>query len=438
MNEIIKNRKERTKWFLNDRFGMFIHWGLYAIPGRGEWVRSIEKISSEEYDRFFDEFDARDYEPKVWAKLAKEAGMKYAVLTAKHHDGFCLFDSKYTDFKSTNTKTKRDLVAEFLEAFREEEIKVGLYFSLIDWRHKDFPHYKHMHHPMRENEEYKNVTHNFNNYLEYMHNQVREICINYGKLDLLWFDFSYGDMKGEKWKATELINMVRELQPTVIVDNRLEESGEKPGSIISLNPTVFSGDFASPEMIIPPEGLVDVDGNSIPWEACITMNNSWGYCPEDKAYKSAKVIIRKLVECVSKNGNMLLNVGPDAKGRIPIESIEILKGIGRWMRENSESIYGCKRSEIDKPEWGYFTKKGNILYAHLFEQCIGPIPISGVKNKIKKARLLSDGREIRVFTPWNAQDYEKYEFINLGRPESSTFLIPDDIDTVIEIELLEE
>lgn len=437
MNDIIKKRTERTKWFLNDRFGMFIHWGLYSIPGRGEWVRSIEKIPNEEYDKFFDEFDPEDYNPREWAKLAKEAGMKYAVLTAKHHDGFCLFDTKYTDFKSTNTKSKRDFVAEFLEAFREKGIKVGLYFSLIDWRHKDFPHFNHMHHPMRENKEFKDVKHNFNNYLEYMHNQVREICTNYGKLDLLWFDFSYGDMKGEKWRATELINLVRELQPTVIVDNRLEESGERTGSISTLNPTIYSGDFASPEMIIPPEGLVDEKGESIPWEACITMNNSWGYCPQDKIYKSAKVIIRKLVECVSKNGNMLLNIGPNAKGRIPVESIEVLKGIGKWMRENSESIYGCERAEINKPEWGYFTKKGNMLYAHLFEQCIGPIPIPGVKNKIKKVRLLSDGREIRVFTPWNAQGYDEYEFINLGRPESITFLLPDEIDTVLEIELLE-
>lgn len=439
MSKVIEERTEKTKWFLHDRFGMFIHWGLYAIPGRGEWVRSVERMPSDEYDQFFDEFDARDYNPKEWAKLAKEAGMKYAVLTAKHHDGFCLFDTQYTDFKATNTKANRDLVAEFLEAFRAEGIKVGLYFTLIDWRHKDYPHYNHMHHPMRENEEYKDVEHDFDNYLDYMHNQVREICTNYGKLDILWFDFSYADMKGEKWRASELIKMVRELQPTVIIDNRLEESGERPGSIITKDPTIYSGDFASPELIIPPEGIVDIEGNPIPWEACVTMNNSWGYCPTDTDYKTSKTIVRKLVECVSKNGNMLLNVGPDAKGRIPKESVKLLKEIGEWMKDNGESIYGCKKSDIAKPEWGYFTQNGNKLYAHLFEQCIGPVPVPGVQGKIKKVRLLSDGREIKVFTPWNAQSYEGYEFINFGRPQqsASTFPLPDEKDTVVEIELID-
>ena len=154
MNEIIKARTERTKWFLHDRFGMFIHWGLYSIPARGEWVRSVERIPEEEYLPFFDEFDPVDYDPKAWAKTATEAGMKYAVLTAKHHDGFCLFDSKLTDFKSTNTKCGRDLVREFLDAFRAEGIKVGLYYSLLDWHHPDYPHFSDQNHPMRGNPDY--------------------------------------------------------------------------------------------------------------------------------------------------------------------------------------------------------------------------------------------------------------------------------------------
>lgn len=433
---LVEERTKRTQWFLKDRFGMFIHFGLYSIPARGEWIRSNEKMSKEDYQIYFDEFNPINYDPKSWARAAKEAGMKYAVMTAKHHDGFCLFDSKFTEYKSTNTKAKRDLIREYVEAFREEGLKVGLYYSTIDWYHADFPHYNDRHHPMRENVSYKNVQHDFQRYLEYMHGQVRELCTNYGKIDILWFDFSYDDMSGEKWKATELINMVRTLQPDVIIDNRLEASGENAGSIRTSNPSFFAGDFASPEQIIPPEGIVDENGNSIPWEACITMNNHWGYCSTDKNYKSAKMIIRKLVECVSKNGNLLLNIGPNAKGEFPVESLNILKEIGIWMKNNGESIYNCGKSELPKPEWGYYTQNKNNLYAHIFEPSIGPIGLSGLKDKVEKVRLLSDSSEIRIINPWNTLDFEDYIFFNFGSPEQLTYPLPDDIDTVVELELM--
>lgn len=435
---LIEERTKRTQWFLKDRFGMFIHWGLYSIPARGEWIRSNEKISKEDYQKYFDEFNPTNYNPKVWARTAKNAGMKYAVMTAKHHDGFCLFDSKLTDYKSTNTKAERDLIREYVDAFREEGLKVGLYYSIIDWYHDDFPHYGDKHHPMRDNEKYKNTEHDFERYLQYMHGQVRELCTNYGDIDILWFDFSYNDMAGEKWKATELIKMVRSLQPNVIIDNRLEASGENAGSIRTNNPNFYAGDFASPEQIIPPKGIVDEYGNSIPWEACITMNNHWGYCSTDKNFKSSKTIIRKLVECVSKNGNLLLNVGPNAKGEIPKESLDILEEIGQWMKDNSDSIYGCKKSNYSKPEWGYYTQNGNKLYAHIFEENIGPLGFAGLNGKVKKARLLSDGSEIKIIRPWNTLDFDDYIFINFGSPEHLTYPLPNKTDTVVEFELLDE
>ena len=219
MNQVIKDRTERTKWYNSARFGMFIHWGLYAIPARGEWVRSVYEIPKEEYEAYFDEFTTENYNPKEWARLAKKAGMKYAVLTAKHHDGFCLFDTKLTDFNSVKAPCKRDLVKEFLEAFREEGIKVGLYYSIIDWRHEDFPHFGDMYHPMRNNEKCSNENRNFDRYLEFMFGQIKELLTNYGHLDLMWFDFSYGDMKCDKWKARELMEMVRSIQPHIIIDN---------------------------------------------------------------------------------------------------------------------------------------------------------------------------------------------------------------------------
>lgn len=245
------DRQERTRWFLQDRFGMFIHWGLYAIPARGEWVRNVERTSVEDYQVYFDEFDPVDYDPRAWARAARQAGMKYAVLTAKHHDGFCLFDSKLTDYKSTKTKAGRDLVAEFLEAFRAEGLKVGLYYSLIDWHHEDFPAHGDLYHPMRDNEAYKRDPATFDRYLEYMHGQVRELLTNYGKLDLMWFDFSYDGMQGEKWRASELVKMMRSLQPHIVIDNRLEAGGEGGGSIYTKEPLAYAGDFASPEQIIP-------------------------------------------------------------------------------------------------------------------------------------------------------------------------------------------
>ncbi len=435
-NASVNARSERTKWFLNARFGMFIHWGLYAIPARGEWVRNAEMISNEDYQLYFDEFDPVDYDPVEWAKIAKDTGMKYAILTAKHHDGFCLFDSRLTDYKATNTKAGRDLVKEFVEAFRAEGLKVGLYYSLIDWHHKDYPAYGDMHHPMRNNEVFKDKKHDFEKYLSYMHEQVRELCTNYGKIDIMWFDFSYGEYQGNKWMATDLVNMVRSLQPGIILNNRLEASGESSGTIKTCNPSVYSGDFASPEQIIPLHGVVDDAGNSVPWESCITMNNHWGYCSSDKLFKSPEQIIRKLVECVSKNGNMLLNIGPDARGNIPEESVEILKLVGKWMYKNSKSIYGCGASQFSKPEWGYYTQNGKYLYAHIFDGSFGALALPSLGGKVKNARLLRDGSEIRIVRPWNTREFPDDAFIEFGQNDTFTYSLPDPTDTVVGLELI--
>ena len=424
--------QERMKWFLRDRFGMFIHWGLYAIPARGEWVRSVEEMPEEEYLPFFQEFNPVDYDPVKWAKAAKRAGMKYAVLTAKHHDGFCLFDSKLTDFKSTNTRCGRDLVREYLEAFRGEGIKVGLYYSLLDWHHPDYPAYHDKQHPMRNNEAYRDKEIHFDRYLAYMHGQVEELCRDYGKIDIIWFDFSYDDLNGEAWKATELIRMVRKYQPHIIIDNRLEVSGSGFGSIATDHPSEYSGDFVSPEQIIPPKGFQDESGRDIPWEACITMNNNWGYCAKDKNFKPADMIIRKLVECVSKNGNLLLNVGPDAKGNIPPESMEILGKIGDWMEKNSSSIYGCGACSLPKPENGRITANGKTLYYHIYENAIGSIWLEGIKrDEIQSIRLLSDGSEVKIANNWMVENYPDAVFVDV----SDTVYLPDPVDTVLQIQL---
>lgn len=435
MNTSIEERTRRTRWFSHDRFGMFIHWGIYSIPARGEWVRSREQISVEDYQPFFEEFNPVFFDAKKWARLAKEAGMKYAVLTAKHHDGFCLFDSALTDYKATNTPCGRDLVREYVEAFRAEGLKVGLYYSLLDWHHPDYPHYGDRHHPMRNHPECSNENRDFSRYLEYMHGQVRELLTNYGKIDIMWFDFSYPGMECETWKATELVEMARSLQPDLIIDNRLEGSGEKSGTIMTKNPSVYAGDFACPEQMIPPRGMVDEDGDPIPWEACITMNDNWGYCSGDHHFKSSRMLIRSLVECVSKGGNLLLNVGPDAKGRIPDESVAILKDFAAWMKDNSDSIYGCGYSELPKPEWGRFTQKGKKLYAHIYEECMGAICLPGLAGKVDHLRLLKDGCELKITEFWNIKEYPNDAFFFLSTSRNLTFPLPDEKDTVVEITL---
>ncbi len=422
--------EKRMEWFVKARFGMFIHWGLYAIPARGEWVRSFEEIPKEEYMKYFEEFDPRDADPAIWARTAREAGMKYVVMTAKHHDGFCLFDSQYTDFKSTNTKCKRDFVREFVDAVRGEGLKVGLYYSLLDWYHDDYPHYGDRNHPMRNHPECSNENRDFNRYLTYMHNQVRELCTNYGKLDILWFDFSYDDLRGEAWKATELIDMVRTLQPGVIIDNRLEVSGEGYGSLATGNPAPYHGDFITPEQMIPPEGIQDVNGRDLYWEACVTMNRNWGYHATDHDFKSSSMLIHKLVECVSKGGNMMLNVGPDAHGQIPEESVKILKEIGQWMSRNSKSIYGCTKTGLAKPDLGRITGNGKSLFYHLYENSIGPVPLLGVKKEdVKGVRYLATGAEAPISHSWVHTDYPNILFVDLG-PDPN---LPDPVDTVLEV-----
>lgn len=426
--------EKRMQWFVQARFGMFIHWGLYAVPARGEWVRSNERMPEEKYMPFFREFDPSAAEPKAWVQAAKEAGMGYVILTAKHHDGFCLFDSELTDFKSTNTSMGRDIVREFLEAGREAGLKVGLYYSLIDWHHPDFPHHGDRYHPMRSDPAASNEERDFKRYLAYMHGQVKELCTRYGRLDVLWFDFSYNQLRGEAWRANELADMVRTLQPGILLNNRLEVSGEGFGSLAQGEPAPCHGDFVSPERMVPPEGLFDPQGRPLYWETCTTMNHSWGYCAGDTWYKPAPLLLKKLVECVSKGGNFLLNVGPDGNGRIPRQAMDTLKYLGQWMQINGESIRGCGPSGMEKPEWGRITRRENVLYLHIYENALGPLPLYGIPaEKIRAMRLLQDGREIPLSVSWVHSDYPDMAFADLG-PDP---VLPDGDDTVLKV-LLEE
>lgn len=416
--------RERTKWFMDARFGMFIHFGLYSAKARGEWQYSYDEETRESFEKDWQKFDPKKFNADEWAEIAADAGCKYAVLTTKHHEGFCLFDSAYTDFKSTNTAAKRDFVREYTEAFRKRGMKVGLYYSLFDWHNPDFDGYKDRYHPRRNDP--SSVGGNFDNYLKYLHNQVEELLTNYGKIDILWLDFSYNDMIGEKWKATELVRMIREKQPGIIINSRLEGSGEKYGSITTDHPTYISGDFTCPEMIIPPEGVRTESGRAVPWEACFTMNNTWGYNLMDNYYKTPATLIKKLIECVSKNGNMILNVAPDGNGSIPKKQREILHKIGEWLAENGESIYGCGKSDFPKPEYGRFTQNGKNLYVHIYEQQVGPVPLIGMKGKVTDAYRLSDGAQLHVSDSWVTKEFPEDEFICYDKDGIKAYTYADD------------
>lgn len=422
-NDVMK----RTQWWRDARFGMFIHFGAYAVAGRGEWVKSFERRTTQQYQCYIDAFNPTDFDARQWAKIAKAAGMKYAVLTAKHHDGFCMFDSKLTDYKLSRQFGGRDVVREFLDAFRAEGLKVGLYYSIIDWHHPDYPNVGN--HPQHDDKNYldgKNL--NWDNYLKYMHGQVEELVRNYGKLDILWFDYSFDDYQGEKWKANDLVKMIRKYQPDVILDNCLEIHG---GSSAKQRKISFLGDFETPEQGIPDTVLTDMYGKIFPWETCLTLNGSWGYNEADKNWKSPQLIINCLVNCVSKNGNLLLNVGPDAKGNIPEKSKVILSEVGQWMAKNGESIYGCGPANLPKPDWGRYTQNGKQIYAHWLNQNLGDINAKGIDPKnVKMVTMLPSGAELSTYTTWWGNSDAGNFFINALSSTQMPYLY----DTVIKIQ----
>ena len=234
------------------------------------------------------------------------------------------------------------------------------------------------------------------------------------------------------------MEMVRSLQPHILIDNRLEGSGESSGSILTEHPTPYAGDFACPEQMIPPEGMRNTAGDPIPWESCLTLNNNWGYAAGDRHYKSAQMVVRTLVECVSKGGNLLLNVGPNARGEIPEESAAVLRQVGAWMAKNGASIYGCGPAGLPKPEWGRLTRRGNTLYAHVLEEQAGAVCLPGLAGKVARMRRLEDGSEIPQKEHWNLREYPEYASFFLNPSTSDSYPLPDPMDTVVELTLREE
>ena len=397
MSQDYQQMKGDTSWFTHDRFGMFIHWGLYALPARHEWIKHNEELTDEQYDKYFRHFDPDLYDPELWAKSAANAGMKYFVVTTKHHEGFCLWDSQYTDYKATNAPAGRDLLHPMVDAFRAENLHAGFYHSLIDWHHPDF--LVDCLHPLRKSlqREQLNAGRDQKRYADYLHNQVRELLTQFGKIDVMWFDFSYpgDDGKGHNdWRSDELLQMIRELQPQIILDDRLD--------------IPYGWDIKTPEQF-QVRDWVKVDGKPVVWEACQTFSGSWGYHRDETSWKSVEQLIQMLIDTVSKGGNLLLNVGPTGRGEFDLRALNRLEGMGEWMKRHSRSIYGCTQAPdtFITPQDCRLTynPEKKRLYVHVFAWPFERLFLDGFKGKVEYAQLLHDASEVKMIDvpEWQAR-----------------------------------
>jgi len=354
-----RTRKQRMAWWHQAAFGMFIHFGPYSVLGHGEWAINREGIPIADYERYGREFHPAEGCFTEWAKLAKAAGQRYMVMTAKHHDGFCNWNSKLTDWCATKQGPKRDLVGEYVEAARKEGVGVGLYYSLMDWHHPDGA-------TCYENEDARR------RFVDYTHGLVREILSNYGKIDILWWDVPW-PLDATGWESERLNKMVFDLQPHIIVNDRDR----------------LPGDFSTPERnIVPAAG-----GRA--WETCMTLNNNWGYTKGDNGWKNAQTVIYQLITCVRDGGNYLLNIGPRGNGSVPEPSRDILRQVGAWIERNRESIFDTDHCQIKQTNISIYTRKGNTLYMHIFAWTGDYAAIAGLQTKVLSARFLVTGKPIR-------------------------------------------
>jgi len=383
-----------TDWFVHDRFGLFIHWGLYALAARHEWVKHNEEIPDEVYDQYFRHFDPDLYDPELWAAAAAGAGMKYFVVTTKHHEGFCLWDTALTDYKAPNTPAGRDLLRPMVDAFRSRGLRVGFYHSLIDWHHPQYIIDRHLGPWRNKDRDALNQGRDQARYAEYLHGQVRELLTQFGKIDILWADFSYTHMgqggKGrDDWQSEKLYKLIRELQPHVVLNDRLDlDTG---------------WDIKTPEQYQPLE-WVRHNGQPVVWEACQTFSGSWGYHRDEASWKSPEQLLHMLIDTVSKGGNLLLNVGPTGRGEFDARALSRLQAMGDWMRRHGRSIYGCTQApaEFTAPRDGRLTYNPDKkrLYVHILAWPFHLLHLEGFAGRVEYAQLLHDASEVKMHTGW--------------------------------------
>lgn len=381
------NRPERMKWWHAAKFGMFIHWGLYSVVGRHEWAMEMEGIPVAEYMELEKRFKPVPNAARAWARLAKKAGQKYMVMTSKHHEGFCNFDTQLTNYCAPKQGPGRDLVKEFVAAARAEGLRVGLYYSLMDWHHPDGA-------KCATNEEARR------RFVAYTHGLIRDILTNFGTIDVLWYDVAW-PLDAQGWESEKMNRMVFELQPKIIVNNRNK----------------LEGDFSTPEQ------RIEAAKAGRAWEACMTMNDSWGYQRADDDWKSPKTIVRNIATAAQGGGNYLLNIGPKGDGSIPEESVRILTRVGQWMDKHGSTIYESEPCQVTRSTFAKFTRKGNTLYAHVHFWPGSTFGIGGLRTKVQSAKILTTGQKAEF-----QQDDFRVKFTRL--PEKA----PDELATVIALE----
>ena len=382
------------EWFNEARFGMFIHWGLYAAPagawkgkfappGGGEWIMETMKIPIPDYARLVPQFNPVQFDAREWVRIAKDAGMKYIVITSKHHDGFGLWRSDLTDWCIKSSPFQRDPLKELADACRAAGLKLCFYHSIMDWHHPDYANRRKYHH-LRDGQP------DMDRYVAYMKGQLKELLTRYGPIGILWFDGEWEPAWTHE-RGVDLYNYVRSLQPNIIVNNRV---GKGRSGMGGMDKGQGVGDYGTPEQEIPATGF----GPGVTWESCMTMNGTWGHRTDDHDWKSATVLVHNLIDCASKGGNYLLNVGPTAEGLIPEASVERLAAVGRWMKLNREAIYGTQASPFKRLPWGRCTTKvrgrETILYLHVFDwPKDGKLLVPGLLNVPRRAYLLADARK---------------------------------------------
>jgi len=388
-----EQHNQRMEWFRDARFGMFIHWGLYSVPagvwkgsdvpGAAEWLQFTAKVKPEDYEPLQQQFNPVNFDAKKWVSIAKNAGMKYIVITSKHHEGFGMWPSKLGTWNIGHTQFQRDPLKELAQACKEAGIRLCFYHSIMDWHEPDYL--------PRRTWDTRDASHaDMDAYVKYMKAQLKELLTGYGPIGLLWFDGEWEDTWTHE-RGKDLYFYIRSLQPNIIVNNRVD-TGRSGMAGMTVKGSDYVGDYGTPEQTIPANGIPGQD-----WESCMTMNDTWGFSSHDHNWKSSTTLIRNLVDCASKGGNYLLNVGPTSLGEIPDASIERLGEVGDWMHKYSESVYGTTASPFPKVlPWGRVTQKPGRLYLNVFDHSASTIDLPGLQTKVREIHLVGQPDAPRV------------------------------------------